>query len=247
MIGLGSSISHLTDILNYVLEESKGHLIDKNFLINESPSGIASEFRMFQKQTRATNSTFSFVLSPAKTEGKQITDEIFKDIGNDFLKSYGLDEHQSIIVRHTEKDHDHLHIIANRCNLNGKARKDWKIWKDSQKIADELAIKYGLTRSMEVFKNNKEEIKQVISKVINEQPKNFSEYILSMQENGINVIPTLNKKGNMIGYNIEYKGKKYKISCVERKATLSKLTPLFQSNLLASKNKIKSIKFKRNM
>jgi len=44
-------------------------------------------------------------------------------------------------------------------------------------------------------------------------------------------LPTINKQGQMQGYRVEYQGKDYKASSIDRKLTAPKLVPLFEQNL----------------
>ena len=68
-----------------------------------------------------------------------------KDVGERLLDRLGLSEHQAVAVQHTDTDHPHLHIIANRVHphhgemdAEGKPIQVWHGWRDWTIIGSEL-------------------------------------------------------------------------------------------------------------
>jgi hypothetical protein len=50
------------------------------------------------------------------------------------------------MYRHTDTEHEHIHIIANRVRYSGRTVSDSNIKRRSRKVLDELEKKYGLTQ-----------------------------------------------------------------------------------------------------
>ncbi len=58
----------------------------------------------------------------------------------------GLSEYQYLVARHSGQEHDHVHIVASRINLNtGNGVELWRDKTRNQKILRCLEVEYGLT------------------------------------------------------------------------------------------------------
>ncbi len=122
MIGKGKAVSHTAESLGYAMEKDKAEVLEKTYLVGETPEEIEKEMKTFQNLNgRCENNTFSFVLSPSIEDGNRLTNEDYKRISKKFLKELKLEEHQSIIVKHNDRNHKHLHIYVNRIDMQGKA------------------------------------------------------------------------------------------------------------------------------
>jgi hypothetical protein len=80
--------------------------------------------------------------------GEKIEDKKMIGIAKDYLQKLGIINTQYAITKHIDKNHSHLHIIANLVNNNGKTIKDNWIGLKGKKIAQELTINYGLKEAV---------------------------------------------------------------------------------------------------
>jgi len=76
--------------------------------------------------------------------GEKIMDEKMVKIGREYLQKMNVADTQFSITKHIDKNHFHLHIIANLVNNKGETIKDNWIGLRGKKIAQELTSKYGL-------------------------------------------------------------------------------------------------------
>jgi len=232
MIGKGKSITHTQAAVNYAVVKEKAEIIDKRHVTGDTGEEVAKEFKTFQDLNgRCKNNTLSFVISPSPEDGKKLTNMDFVKIGREFLQKHGLENNQAIVLKHTDKDHTHLHIYANRINMNGEALKDHHIGRISQRIAKEIAIDRGLTVARHVEEDKKQEITPIKEEIQHRfenaiqtaRPTNLNEFWDALKANKIEVKPTINKAGKMQGYRVEFSGQSYKASEIGNKYTISKL------------------------
>ena len=239
MVGLAKSCSGGGALANYVLGENKGYELDRNLLCGTTPKEIVEEMKMIQDlNQRATNKTFSLVLSPDIKDGKNLSDEHLKTMTQDYLNKLGIDteKQQYVAFVHTEKEHKHIHIIANRVQANGKLISDNHIGKRAQWIAHEIAKEKGLISAKEkMFENIKniekgtDNLKNQIFKkhqeILKQNPKSFENYILLMKEHGFLVKPTINRQGQLQGFRVKdlKTEKEFKASEVNRLMSASNL------------------------
>lgn len=232
-----------TALANYVMMPEKGYELMRNGIAGNSATDLLQNMRIIQDlNKRAIKKTFSLVLSPEINDGKRISDETLRSITHDFLKELGIDplEQQYIAFVHTEKEHKHIHIIANRVDFTGKLLSDHHIGKRAQWVAHRLAKKYGLKSAKETqiknakkrnqeqnnFKDLRKQIKAKHDWVLSQKPKTLADYMELMDKKGITVVPIHNKyTGKLQGLRIVDKktGKSFKASEVHRSMSLNKL------------------------
>jgi hypothetical protein len=76
--------------------------------------------------------------------GESLTDESLVTIAREYLQEIGMSDTQSVIAKHINKKHLHLHIVANFVGNKRKAIRDsWIGWR-GKKAAQALTEKYQL-------------------------------------------------------------------------------------------------------
>ncbi|MBB1139025.1 MULTISPECIES: relaxase/mobilization nuclease domain-containing protein [Myroides] len=231
-------------LFNYVINPNKGYELVRNNLSGETPKDMFQTMQILQNQnSRCKNNTISVVISPTITDSKKMTDKDLNNLIHDFLVGLKLDPKsaQYIAYIHTEKEHKHIHILANRIDENGKALKDNYIGFQAQRIAHEIALKYGWASIRQENENKKEqmkanqkqvaqEIKEAHYFVLKEHPKSLQRYIDMMRMHQIEVNPSVNKQGNIQGYRFIHlpTGTNLKASEIDRNL---KLNELFENSI----------------
>lgn len=259
MIGMAKACKGGTALANYVMKDDKGYELCRNGLSGESPTEILQEMKIIQEQNqRAVNRTFSLVLSPEKEEGKSLDNEKLRQLTKEFMIKLKIDPNQQQFVAfvHTEKEHKHVHIIANRVQEGGELISDHHIGKRAQWAAHHVAKEHGLISAKEVFlekfkdekldKDIDQFLKQEMYKkhlfVMKSQPSSMEKYMLKMEELGVKVTPTINIQGQAQGHRMMdlATGKDFKASDVHRQLSLKKIMekglPFHQPDLLLNKS-----------
>jgi hypothetical protein len=223
MISKAKSIRGSTQAIDYILND-KGQAVelDRNGVAGQNGKEILSEFRMVQAENKVCNqNTISIVLSPDSEQGKY-SEEKLRAFLHKHLDNLGLRDNQWIASVHNSTDNQHIHIIANRINTQGKALDDSFISKKAQSSAEAIAKEYGLATANEISlssnKNTKELRKQINQSILECKAKSrsFEEFSLLMKGKGYEVKPTYNKSGVMFGMRIENGGHSFKLSEINR-------------------------------
>lgn len=223
MISKAKSIRGSTQAIDYILND-KGQAVelDRNGVVGENGKEILSEFRMVQAENKACEqNTISIVLSPDSQQGKY-SEEQLRVFLYKHLDNLGLRNNQWIASVHNSTENQHIHIIANRINTQGKALDDSFISKKAQSSAEGIAKEYGLTTAKEISlssnQNTKELRKQINQSILECKAKShsFEEFSLLMKGKGYEVKPTYNKSGVMFGMRIESDGHSFKLSEINR-------------------------------
>jgi len=80
--------------------------------------------------------------------GEQLHDETMAAIATEYLQEMKIINTQFLVVKHIDKRHLHLHVLANMVDNNGKAIEDSWIRLRGKKIAQKLTLKYKLKQAI---------------------------------------------------------------------------------------------------
>ena len=134
------------------------------------------------------------ILSFSANDAERLTDAMMVKIANEYLEKMGYADTQSLIVRHSDRQHPHLHICINRIGNDGKTITDRNEKYRSTKICRELTERYGLTIGEGKQKVNRPrlrvedklryEIFDAIKAVL-PQSKNWKDFVEGLEQQGI--------------------------------------------------------------
>ena len=190
----------------------KGYVIDSN-MAGKTPRELAAEFGEIRK-LRPNLGKAVLHVSLSAAPGEKLTDEQWREIGQRYLRGMGFTDNQFIITRHTDTEHEHIHILANRITHSGEVVSDGQDYKRQETIMREIERDYGLQRvapSIEAERKapTKGEIEQALR---TRQPStrqqlqqlcdaaakgcgSFTEYVERLEAVGVEVIPTVQQGG----------------------------------------------------
>jgi len=80
--------------------------------------------------------------------GERVADERLVELGERYLEKIGMVNTQYVLVKHTDKEHLHVHVLANRVDNDGEPIGKGLIIERGIKAARELTDQYGLQREV---------------------------------------------------------------------------------------------------
>jgi len=226
----------------YICEnEKRAVILETEGVRDHNYKLIASDFEM-QHALRPTlkKAVFHGILS--FYPGEKIDDQKMVLIAKEYLEKMGITNTQYAITKHIDKDHLHLHIIANLVSNKGEAIKDNWIGLRGKKIAQSLTLKYDLKQALskdlslthlERF-NEKEANRYIIYQAIAENMrrcKTLDELKSSLSRARIKTLYKY-KSGTQELQGISFKigDYKYKGSEIDRKFSLKNLERAIEQN-----------------
>jgi DNA-binding transcriptional MerR regulator len=210
MVSKATATKGSSQAFDYLLDD-KGHAqeLDRNLLTGENGQELLAEFREVQAQnTNCINNTYSIVLSPSNE--RSFTNDELRELGREHLKNLGFDleNTQYLMTVHRSTDQPHVHILANRIDMQGNAHKDNFIGKRAQRSAEQIAERLGLTTARDIQKNkelslepNIKAIRKEIQQAFNQakQEPDFASFCSKMKSQGIEVREIHNSGGKLQG------------------------------------------------
>ena len=143
-------------------EAKKPEILEQNFLFGNDYKDIGKQFRDvadYNKNVKSPVMKFSINFDPKE----KLSDAQKVEFTKRVMKEMGIreDNHQYMITRHSDKAHDHHHILANRVGMDGKAI-DYshtipKLEKSIDKVEKEMGLNNDLAKTRRyVFDENTE-------------------------------------------------------------------------------------------
>lgn len=102
-------------LVNYVNDPRKrANLIAASDGINlANNQTITDSFVMHAGLSRTAKPVAHFILALSPHDADRIDDQKLERLVNEYLKRMGYDDNQFVAFRHHDKEHPHVHIIAN--------------------------------------------------------------------------------------------------------------------------------------
>lgn len=202
--------------LEYDLREQKGHILDTN-MGGDDPRELAREFgtvRALRPNLTKAVCHVSISLPP----DEKLTDDQWKDVAGKYLEGMGFKESQYVVTKHTDTEHPHIHILANRVSMAGEVVSDSRDYQRQEAIMRRLERKYGLkevtpSREAERRAPTKGEIEcavrtgkpsakmalqKFVDKALHNQP-DYAEFTRRLEKSGVEVLPNVASTGRISG------------------------------------------------
>lgn len=184
-------------VINYMLskEEGKAMVLASNNIGFTDQNLCAHEFALqASMRPNVQKPVCHTILSFSASDAERLTDDVMVKIANEYLEKMGYGDTQSLIVRHSDRRHPHLHICINRIGNDGKTISDRNEKYRSTKICRELTERYGLKLGEGKKAVNRQrlrgedklryEIFDAIKAVLPES-KNWKDFVADLNKKGI--------------------------------------------------------------
>ena len=230
-------------VINYMLNkpEDKAKVLAATGVRIASANDIAHDFNLqASMRPNVQKAVCHTILSFSANDAERLTDAMMVKIANEYLEKIGYADTQSLIVRHSDRQHPHLHICINRIGNDGKTISDRNEKYRSTKICRELTERYGLTIGEGKQKVNRPrlrgkdklryEIFDVIKAVL-PQSKNWKDFVEGLEQQGITT--HFKTKGNtdvVQGIILAKDGCSFSGSKIDRSCSFTRLNETLSQN-----------------
>lgn len=231
-------------VVNYVNNPKKAKLIDSKDVRLDDNATIA---RSMQGQAddkpgrKLTNPVYHISLDFAHEDASRLTDAMMVKIAREYMRRMGITNTQYIVSRHTDTEHQHLHIVANRVDNDGKTVSDSNDEVRNMKICKALTREYGLHFSkgkMNVKRDRlrgKDKVKYQIYDAIKAallHCSSWSDLCDRLAKQGIGVHFKYDRnKGKILGVSFTKNELSFSGSRIDRSMSFYKLDRLFGSRI----------------
>ena len=229
-------------VVSYMLSKREGKVkvLQANGVRSSFPNDIAHDFNLQASMRPSVQKPVCHtILSFSTHDSERLTDATMVKISNEYLHEMGYSDTQGLIVRHSDRQHPHLHICVNRIGNAGKTISDCNEKYRSTKICRELTERYGLTigeGKQEVNRSRlrgEDKLRYEIFDAINSilPPLNWKDFVVRLEQQGVNT--HFKTKGNtdvVQGIIFEKDGCSFSGSKIDRSCSFSRLNAVMERN-----------------
>lgn len=230
-------------VISYMLSkrEGKAKVLQANGVRSSLPNDIAHDFNLQASMRPSVQKPVCHtILSFSAHDSERLTDATMVKIANEYLHEMGYGDTQSLIVRHSDRQHPHMHICINRIGNDGKTISDRNEKYRSTKICRELTERYGLTigeGKQEVNRSRlrgDDKLRYEVFDAINSilpQSQNWNDFVTGLEQYGVTT--RFKTKGNtdvVQGIIFEKGGCSFSGSKIDRSCSFSRLNAEIERN-----------------
>jgi hypothetical protein len=210
-------------LLNYLLGKAGARLIGSN-MEGMTSRELAAEFR-FSQQLNGRVSRVVYHASLSLPPSESLENDTWQELAQKYLQAMGFDMNQYVVVRHSDRNHDHAHIVASRVRLDGTTVSDSWDYRRSEAAIRQLERDYGL-RSLHssqeqdsrspttgekrlLTRTGEESIRVQLQRSLDQatrSPVTMPQLIEQLQQNGISVRIRDRQTGEIKGISYELNG-----------------------------------------
>lgn len=195
--------------LAYIMEKAEASHIAQSGVFGRTPQEIALEMRMNANQREITDPVLHASLS--LEPGEQATPEQLKILGETWLREMGfdLDKTQYTITRHSDRDHDHIHILANRMQLDGKmlsTSNDFRRSHEATRVAEQAAglrLFQDREKSQSKGRGKLHDLRQAVAQAVTAAAGDVDRFKKALAEHGIRLVEHRQSTGRLQGVSYE--------------------------------------------
>jgi hypothetical protein len=140
--------------LAYVLKRPAFEILNMN-VRGETANEMAECFELTQQlRPRVTKTVSHMMLSLSPKES--LSDEAWTDIIDRYLQEMGFTNNFFVAVKHKDKQHEHVHLVASRIRCDGTVVSDsWERVR-SRKIINQIEKDYGLVQVGNIWESDRQ-------------------------------------------------------------------------------------------
>ncbi len=223
------------------IDNGYGKVIDSNI----SKGSVIKQTKEFNlvRQLRPNLSKAVYHTSLNLPYKDNLSDNQFANLAQDYLYGMGFNDNQFIVYLHTDQEHSHIHIVANRVKFSGKVVSDSNDYKRSERLIRKLENKYNLSPLNRVEETNtlsqgeiesclrtanipdRIELQYTILNILSQNVR-LQIFIQKLKEKKITPIFNISKNGTITGISFKYKNTYYKGSKIKRNFSWNNLKTL---------------------
>ncbi len=131
--------------VRYVMGKTDSKLLAADGVLLENKQSIIDSFEaQSQLNPRLGRKVGHISLNFSAQDSGKISDKFMLKVAGEYMQKMGIVDTQFIVVRHSDREHPHCHIVFNRVDNNGKTISDKNDRLRSTKICRALTEKHGL-------------------------------------------------------------------------------------------------------
>ena len=235
--------------IRYVVQKQNAVILDAAGVRMQQVNQLINDFNLQRKFNPDLGKAVGHIaLSWSVNDQAKLSDEVMVKIAKEFLQKMNIQHTQYLVVKHSDKEHPHIHIVYNRVNNDGKTISDNFQKQRNVQVAKELTLKHGFylatgkgqvkrpqLKGADKFKYELFDVIRSASKKV----KSIDELIKALAKSGITTYLKYNGNTNEVqGISFSKGGCKFKGSEIDRSLSYSKLIQTIEQQQVKPKKSL---------
>jgi len=227
--------------IRYIVDKQEAKILAAEGVRMQNASTLTTDFNLQRKMRPELGKAVGhLVLSWSKEDLSKLSDEIMAERAKEYMDKMGIRNTQYVVVRHSDREHPHLHLIYNRVDNNGKTITDKNDYARNIKTCKEITLKYGyhLGQGKDLVNRQalrgKEKVRYELYDAIKaavKQSINWKELEAKLQKQGIGIAYKFRSGTKEVqGISFEKDGLKMKGSAIDRSLSFAGLNAQLNRN-----------------
>lgn len=145
MIGKSIKGRSFGGCVRYVVNKKEATVLAAEGISLEDTAAMARDFNFQRKLNPELGKAVGHtVLSWSREDKPQLTDAKMIEIAEKYMQEMGITDTQYLLVKHTDREHPHVHLIFNRVNNLGNTISDKNDFARNAKVCRQLTEAYRL-------------------------------------------------------------------------------------------------------
>jgi len=220
--------------ISYVLDDKNAHILATEGVLAIDTKSIINSFYMQSLLNPKLSKCVGHIpLAFSPDDKERMTDHFMERLAKEYMQEMGIKNTQNLIVRHSNTNHPHLHIVFNRVDYDGKTISDKNDRYRNEKVCKQLNGKYNLTcgkgkenvnvEKLKGAEQSKYEIYYAIKGIL-PKAKNWLQFEKALKQQGISIEYKLKGQTDEVqGVSFKKGEHSFKGSDVDRKFSYGKL------------------------
>ncbi|MBW8879033.1 MAG: relaxase/mobilization nuclease domain-containing protein [Acidobacteria bacterium] len=213
------------DLVTYLLRPDKGYVIGNTFITQSlTPQGFLSELNTYSDLNPRVEHLVSH-MSLRLAPGEHLTDEQFQVIAADYLRGLGYGDCPYFVVRHTDANSEHIHIVVSRIARDGHCVSDSFERMRGEKLVRQFERQYGLRQVPSSDASNRQSLtrgelaqalrtqepsaRQALQEIVSQaarEAQDFPDFVERLKAEDVFLLVHLDRMGRLHGYSYELEG-----------------------------------------
>jgi hypothetical protein len=231
-------------VIDYVFSEKK----DAKIVGGNMPGVDARQLRQEFGAVRAQRPDIEMPVwhcSLSLPAGERLSDERWEEVTQKYMQGMGFSEaHPYTVVRHSDTDHDHVHIIASRIAVGAELWYGQHELPKAIRLTQELEAEFGLVRTPIVGEKDnfspltaqenriaerkgeyppKYKLQDIIEDFFKQEDLSVSSFCSFLEKENVDIRANISKTGKMNGFSYKLGDVSYKSSSLGRAYTFDQL------------------------
>lgn len=227
--------------IRYVVDRQEAKILASEGVRMQNASTLAQDFNLQRKMRPELGKAVGhLILSWSKEDLSKLCDEIMVERVKEYMEKVGIRNTQYVVVRHSDRNHPHLHLIYNRVDNNGKTISDKNNFAKNIKACKEITLKHGyyLGEGKDLVNRQalkgKEKIRYELYdaiKIAMKTVKNWKSLEAELAKQGIGIAYKFRSGTSEVqGISFEKDGIKMKGSAIDRSLSYAKIDATLNRN-----------------